>query len=198
MLAIQVRWGDAGAELALPYRGSAYMPAAQRLIGLLRREGLLSGQVHPLVRVRFHLLDRLKSLDTVIHLPGHLAACFDAAEIPARRLGEQWADLARQAADRLQRLQTDHGRWSWQKESFPILADEIDRLEARRRELAGREPKSPALREVWKQLKLLQRDLLDATVRRIALRLAGGSTGLLGQPRGPLAVVRRVGRAGFL
>jgi hypothetical protein len=169
MLAIQVRWTGAGAELALPYRGSVYMSAAQRLIGLLQREGLLSGQVHPLVRIRFHLLDRLKSLDTVIRLPDHLAACFDAAEVSAKKLGQQWADLARQASARLHQFQMEQGRQGWQKENFPVLVAEVDRLEARRRELAAREPKSPAIREVWKQLKLLRRDLLDATVRRIAL-----------------------------
>jgi hypothetical protein len=49
-----------------------------------------------------------------------------------------------------------------------MLASEIDRLDARRRELASREPKSPALREVWKQLKPLHRDLTDATLRQIA------------------------------
>jgi hypothetical protein len=169
MLAIHVRWGPAGAELALPYRGSAYMPAAQQLVGLWRREGLLSGQVRPLVRVRFHLLDRMKSLDTVIRLPAHLATCFDAAEIPARELSRRWADLARQAKERLTQFQTDEGRRAWQKHSFPVLAAEMDRLEARRRELAAREPKSPAIREVWQQLKLLRQDLLDSTVRQIAL-----------------------------
>jgi hypothetical protein len=169
LLPIQVRWGPAGAELALPYRGSAYMPAAQQLIGLWRREGLLNGQVRPLVRVRFHLLDRMKSLDTVIRLPAHLAACFDAAEIPARELGRRWADLARQAQERLTQFKTDEGRLAWQRHSFPVLVAEMDRLEARRRDLAAREPKSPAIREVWQQLKTLRRDLLDSTLRQIAL-----------------------------
>jgi hypothetical protein len=115
MLAIQARWGPAGAELALPHRGSVYMPAAQQLVGLLRREGVLTGEVRPLVRVRFCLLDRIRSLDTVIHLPDHLAGCFGAAEVPARRLGERWADLAREARERLERFKTDEGQRTWQR-----------------------------------------------------------------------------------
>jgi hypothetical protein len=154
--------------LALPHRGSVYMPAAQQLVGLLRREGVLTGEVRPLVRVRFCLLDRIRSLDTVIHLPDHLAGCFGAAEVPARRLGERWADLAREARERLERFKTDEGQRTWQRESQGMLASEIDRLDARRRELASREPKSPALREVWKRLKPLHRDLTDATLRQIA------------------------------
>jgi hypothetical protein len=168
MLAIQVRWGPGGAELALPHRGSFYMSAAQQLVGLLRRAGVLAGEVRPLVRVRFRLLDRIRSLDTVIRLPEHLAGAFGAAEVPARRLGEQWADLAREASERLERFKTDEGRRTWQRDSHAMLASEIGRLDARRRELAAREPKSPALREVWKQLKPLQRDLADATLRQIA------------------------------
>ncbi len=168
MLAVQLRWGAAGAELALPHRGSVYMSAARNLIGLLRREGLLAGPVQPLVRVRFHLLDRIGSLNTVIRLPDHLAVCFDAAEVPASQLGERWADLAHQARWRLEQFRTDPGRRSWQRDTFPVPTGELDRLEARRRELAAREPKSPALREVWKQLKSFQRDVLDATVRQIA------------------------------
>ncbi|MCJ7544582.1 MAG: hypothetical protein MUP47_08495 [Phycisphaerae bacterium] len=168
MLAVQVRWGPGGAELALPRRGSFYMPAAQRLGALLRREGLLTGPIRALVRVRFRLLDRIRSLDTVIRLPDHLAACFDTAEVPARRLGEQWEQLTRQAAARLEQFKTDPGRRAWQRESFGVLTGEIDRLDARRRELSAREPTSPALREVWKQLKPLHRDLVDATLRQIA------------------------------
>lgn len=168
MLAVQVRWGEDGQELALPHRGSFYMPAAQRLVGLMRREGLLTGPVRPLVRVRFGLLDRMRSLDAAIRLPNHLVACFGAEEIPARQLGERWAEVARQASERLEQFKSDEGRRAWQRKSQGVLVGEIDRLDARRRELAAREPKAPALRDVWKQLKPLQRDLLDATVRQIA------------------------------
>ncbi len=168
MLAIQVRWGPDGAELALPYRGSSYMPAAQHLAARLVEEGLLTGEVRPLVRVRFHLLDRLGRLDTILRLPEHLAACFGAVEVPASRLAAEYGELARQAAERLEGFGSDDGRRQWQRENCPALAAEADRLDARRRELAARDPKSPAIREVWKQLKAVQTDLLAATLSQIA------------------------------
>ena len=169
VLAIQVRWGDRGAELALPYRGSAYVPAAQHLAGQLSRQGLLVGEVRPLLRVRFHMLDRMRQLDTVIRLPEHLAKEFGTDEVPARRLAEGCGELARQAGERLEQFKSVSGRRQWQRDNYPTLLGEVERLDARRRELAAREPKSPAIRQVWKQLKVLQADLLAQTLGRIAL-----------------------------
>ena len=168
LLVIQVRIGPAGEPLALPYRGSPYMPAAFALERKLYDAGLLLGEVRPVVRVRLRLLDRLASLDTVIRLPWHLAAAFGRGEIPARELAAGHAGVAADAAGRLEVFRTAAGREKWQTDTFPGLTGQIGQLDARRRRLARADAKSEELRAVWKQLKAARVDLLDRTLRQIA------------------------------
>ncbi len=168
LLVIQVRLDGPGEPLALPYRGSLYIPAADHLAGAFCRHGLLPARLHPVVRVRFHLLDRLRSLETLIRLPAHLAPCFGKDEIPARQLGEAWADLAAQARQRLETIRDPADRQKWQRQNFPKLWAQIEELDKRRRELAGKNPKSEEIRGLWKQAKSLTIELLDRTVRQIA------------------------------
>jgi len=168
LLAIQVRLGEQGQPLALPYRGSLYMPAAARLAGKLSAANMLPGKLQPLLRVRFRLLDRLKDLDTVIVLPEHLHGYFGGSEIPARRLGEEYAAVASQAAAGLEAFRTPQGRRRWQEENFPGLLQEMAELDRRRRQLAKIDPKSPEIRDVWKRMKAIQVRLLDQALRRIA------------------------------
>jgi len=169
VLVTQVRMGPAGEPLALPHRGSLYMPAAHAFARNLAAAGLLPGELRPVVRVRLRLLDRLRSLDTPIRLPGHLAEAMGAEEVPARALGEAHADLVADAAGRLAAFRDEATRDRWQRESFPEAAAEIDALDRRRRELAARDPKAPELRDIWKRLRALQTDRLAALVRRIDL-----------------------------
>ena len=52
---------------------------------------------------------------------------------------------------------------------FAKLLDEIGTLDARRRTLAqGSPPPATEIREVWKQMKSLQADVLTHTVEQIA------------------------------
>jgi hypothetical protein len=60
LLVIQARLGAGGAPLALPFRGSLYMPASRWLEKRLVEAGLLLERPQPIVRVRFLLLDRLR------------------------------------------------------------------------------------------------------------------------------------------
>jgi hypothetical protein len=168
LLVTQARIGPAGEPLALPYRGSLYMPAAARLVEKLAASGLLPGKLQPIVRVRFHLLDRLRSLDTVIRLPDHLAACFGEAEVPARRLGESYLALAQEAAKGLAELRDDASRKAWQEKHFPELAGRIAELEARRRAMAESSCTPEQMSAIWKEIKGLQLRLLDETLRKIA------------------------------
>ena len=167
VLVSQVRLGPGGDALAVPYRGSLYMPAAHRFARKLAAAGLLGGELKPVLRVRLRLLDRLRSLATPIRLPAHLAAAFGAEEIPARRLGEHHADVAAEAGGRLAAFRDASARERWQRESFPEIVDEIAGLDNRRREIAPRDPKAPELREIWKRSRGLAAELLDRTVRQI-------------------------------
>jgi len=168
LLVIQARLCPGGDELAVPYRGSQYMPAAHRLAENLATDGLLPGELRPLVRVRFHLLDHLKKLDTVVRLPEAIAGYFGRGEVPARQLGENYAALAAEAAQRLEAFKDDSARNKWQRDSFPRIFQAIDELEHRRRELATRNPKSAEIRQLGRQQKQLQTDLLKKLVEQIS------------------------------
>jgi len=168
LLVIQARVGESGEELALPYRGSLYMPAAELLVQKLASHHLMPTPLRPIVRVRLHLLDRMRSLETIVRLPAHLARAFGRDQIPARVLGENYAALARQAAERLESFRTEAGRREWREQNCGEALATIDELDARRRELAKTDPKSPEIREVWKRIKALKVEVLSATVGRIA------------------------------
>ena len=169
LLAIQVRCGRDGRPLALPYRGSLYMPASTRLAAKLSAAGLLPGRLHPIIRIRFGFLDRLRSLKTPIRLPEYLRGHFGADVIRADQLGEAHADLIRQARGRLESFRTPAGRNRWQEQNFAGLLAEIERLDSVRRDLARQHPKDSKIRQVWKQIKDLQTRLLDATLQQVAV-----------------------------
>ena len=169
LMVLQARYGPSGQPLALPRLGSLYVPAANRLAQKLAAEGLLAGELSPIVRVRFRLLDRMRSLDTVLRLPRHLAACFGRDEIPARELGDAHSELAREAARRLARLRDDASRGPLQSELFPGLVAGIQGIEERRRQMAQSSCTPEQMSDVWRQSKELQRQLLEATLRQIAV-----------------------------
>lgn len=168
LLTLQVRAGSTGQPLALPFGGSVYMPASFALERLTRDRGLLSHTVQPIVRVRFHFLDRLRELETVICLPEHLQPYFGRRGVPAKDLGNEWLAIQSQARERLEKFRDAAYQIEWSRQAQPDLAQEIARLESRRRELAAVNSKDPQLRLLWKALKPLQTRQLEATVRQIA------------------------------
>lgn len=168
VLVLQARYGREGRSLALPHRGSIYMPAAHRLERLLREQGLLREEVHPVFRVRFFLLDRLRKLDAPIVLPPYLRPYFGRGEVPARQLGESWRDLAAQAAKRLESFKDEAFRLRWRNGAFADVVAEIDALDRRRRELAATAPKGAEIRNIWNDIKLRRVEMLDGLVRQIA------------------------------
>jgi hypothetical protein len=167
LLVSQVRMGPAGDALAVPYRGSAYMPGAHALVRKLAAAAMIDGPPRPIVRVRLRLLDRLRELDTPIRLPAWLAEAVGDEEVPARRLGQAWQDLASQARSRLDSFRYDAARRQWQQREMPDLHAKIAALDVRKRELAKINPKDPELRVIWKEVSGLQTTILDRTVRRI-------------------------------
>ena len=167
LLVIQARIGSAGRELALPYRGSQYVPAAHLLAEKLRSARMLPGQLRPIVRVRFRLLDRMMDVGTVLRLPEHLRWYFSADQAPACELARNHTELARQARARLESFRDQAGRSLWQRQAFPRIAEEVDALDRRRRELAAKDPKAPDIRELGKQQKRLELRLLRELLVRI-------------------------------
>ena len=168
LLVIQARVGAAGRPLALPYRGSPYVPAAHRLAAELAAQGLLPGPLQPIVRVRLRFLDRLTAISEPIRLPEYLAAAFGQDEIPAAELGRNYADLAAEAAARLESFRTEAGRRQWQRDNLRDLLRRIDDLDSRRRKLAESAPPPEQIRGLWQQIKPLQVELLARTVDQIA------------------------------
>ncbi len=167
LLVCQVRMGAGGDSLAMPYRGSVYTPAAHLLMRKLDAAGLLPDRPRPITRVRFHLLDRLRSLDTPIRLPPHLAAAMGGEQVPAGRLGDAWADLAAEAARRLEAFGENAGRAEWLRAACPEMLAEVAALDARRRDLAAVNMKDPQLRRMSHRSRELEQRMLDRLVRQI-------------------------------
>ena len=168
VLAIQVRMGDAGGPLALPYRGSLYMPASHRLAKKLAAAGLLTAPLRPIVRVRFRLLERMRSVDTTIRLPEHLAEAFGRGELPASEFAEACPALSAEAAGRLESLKTPQGRKQWQGRCFPAQVAELAEIDQRRRELARTDPDPEKIRPLSHRARALEAELLDLGLRQIA------------------------------
>lgn len=168
LLVTQARIGPSGQPLALPYRGSAYMPSAHRLAAKLAAAGLLPGTLQPVVRVRFRLLDRMESLDTAIRLPEYLAPSFGKSEVTAKELAEHWAAVASDANARLKRLSAPATRQQCQEDLFPELMQRIGELERQRREMAQGDCTPEQMSAIWKESKEAQVRLLGETIHQIA------------------------------
>lgn len=168
LLIIQARIGSAGRPLVLPHRGSAYMPAVNRLVERLAEQGLMPAELHPIIRVRFHLLDRMASLDAIIRLPGHLVPYFGRAEVTAKELAAEHEAIAKAAAQRLEAFQDEKARQAWQRENLPELTQALAANEERRRQLAFADTTPEQMSGIWTETKALQLELLDQTLRQIA------------------------------
>lgn len=175
VLALQARMGDGGARLALPHRGSLYIPASHRLGSKLlarrARSAVAAKRLpdgwQPVLRVRFRLLDRMRELSTTLDLPDHLAAWFGRARVSAADLGAHWADAMAEAKSRLAAFRTADGRAQWQQQACGDLAKRRGELDSLRRRLAEEDPKQPRIREVSREVKAVETELLERTVRRI-------------------------------
>ncbi|MFP4106517.1 MAG: hypothetical protein ACLFVU_10560 [Phycisphaerae bacterium] len=167
LLVTQVRIGDRGGPLALPENGSLYMPTAHHLAAKLTEQNLLPGKPQPVLRVRFHLLDRMSGLNTRIRLPEYLQAAFGEEIVPADEIARRWQPLAEEAKQRLASFSDESARKQWQRQAFPDTMDEIDRLNDRRRELAQIDPKSEEIREASHRVRELENEMLDGTVEQI-------------------------------
>lgn len=168
LLVIQLRLGEKGVPLALPYQGSLYMPAADALASKLVKQGLISGDLQPIVRVRFHLPERMKRLETIIRLPEHLVGYFGREEVSAREFGENYADIVGEATDRLESFRDGAARERWQRKRFGETIEQIEELSRRQREAAAQAAKSPRARALWQQIKSRRQEVLAGTVRQIA------------------------------
>ncbi|MDP6542687.1 MAG: hypothetical protein QGH60_01775 [Phycisphaerae bacterium] len=168
VLVMQARIGPDGRALALPYRGSLYLPASNRLAEKLTAADMMPGELQPIVRVRLGFLDALKTIETPIRLPEYLRGAMDADIVPASRLGSQWRELVTDARERLESFRTDDGRRRWRERTQGVLLEEMDRLDAARRDLAATDPKGPEIRALSKQSRQIDARILDAAVEQIA------------------------------
>jgi hypothetical protein len=168
VLVIQARIGPAGQALALPYRGSLYMPAANRLAEKLISAGMIPDQLQPIVRVQLGFLDALGEVKTPIRLPGYLRAAMGGDMLPAQRLAAVWRELVADARQRLESFKTDSGRLGWQEQTQQTRIEEIHQLDQTRRNLAKTDPKGPDIRQLSKQSRQLGAQIAEATVEQIA------------------------------
>lgn len=164
VLVIQARLAGGGAPLVLPHRGSLYTPASDRFVELLVEHDLLHDKLHPILRVRFHLLDRLGELDIPIGLPPHLAEAMGQDVVSSSELASSWRGLRDGARDRIERMKTDEGREAVQREQFGDLVERIESLKEKQKHLGKSGAPHAQMRAVWEDVKSLQAELLQETV----------------------------------
>jgi len=168
VLVIQARIGPNGRALALPHRGSLYMPAADRLADKLTQADLLDGELQPVVRVRLGFLDALKTIETPIRLPQYLQAAMGEEVIPASDLGRQWRELIDTARQRLETFQSPQGPDQWRRQTCADELNQLDQLDRKRRELARSDPKGAEIRNLSKQAKQISSRMLESQLLQIA------------------------------
>lgn len=141
--------------LALPWQGSLYMPAARRLQTLL--EPLLHLNPAPVLRVRFHFLDHLATLDTPIRLPDWLAPLFPSQTLPANTFPPLLRQRQQNAAQTLATLTADPDAITPFIDSLnPGRANQINHLQTQRLRLSADPSTRTRAIPLWQQQKQLQ------------------------------------------
>ncbi len=167
LLVLQTRLLPGGMPLALPDHGSIYMPVAHRFAALVAEAGLLPDGLAPIVRVHFHLLDRLGETKIPITLPEHLQRFTGLETLPAKTLASdyrQWIDTA-----------NDQITAYRQCETLPAMLRRFDakqtaQLDVMRndnRQLAQDNPKSPELRTRSQAIRQSETTLLGNLIRHL-------------------------------
>ena len=167
LLVVQVRLKPGGGALALPHHGSPYMPAAHAFESKMRASGMLPWDVLPVYRIRFRFIEHWRSCTTTIRLPEYLCEAFGTAELPADRLAEALPDVVAKARAALDAAQTTSGRERLLETAHPEAYERRRTLEQRRRELARTPQGRREASGLWKQVKVLDRELLQRYVDTI-------------------------------
>lgn len=171
LLVLQARMGEDGRALALPYRGSSYMPAAYAFERELCAENLISEPIHPIYRVKINFLDSLRESSVMIRLPDHLAGAFGREELPACTFAEQLPDIVDMAQTALWRATSDTGRRQLLEELTPSLEAAANELEQTRRTLAANPETRDKASALWDDLKALRQRQWETFVDFIVARL---------------------------
>ena len=168
LLLAQVRVGPEGRPLALPHLGSLYSPAAHGLSRRLEAAGLLPEPLHPILRVRLRLLDRMGDLRTTIQMPTHLVDAFGHDEVSSADFSANYRSVIGKARERLESLRDDRLREEWLTRTLPVETHAIAGLEARKRDVAQLDPKNPEIRILWKRIRQLRAARLNHLMSRIS------------------------------
>ncbi len=171
LLVLQARSGPLGAPLALPYRGSAYMPAALAFEQALRQAKLLPEPLHPILRVRLRFLDSLRHSTTQVRLPRHLRPAFESTELPAAEFAARLPTVLQRARHDLELLAQPDQRDRLLACLAPDFALEIEGLEASRRQFAANPASRPQAAALWDRIKILRRQQTEILVDHVVATL---------------------------
>ncbi|MFB1486967.1 MULTISPECIES: hypothetical protein [unclassified Thiocapsa] len=169
LFALQVRVGATAHPLALPHRGSSYLPTTHRLHQLLANSGLWRDFCQPILRVRLHFLSHLSGCRTPVHLPEALATVLGRDWMPAGELAACVKPIAEEARQQLQAMTDPSERSAWLTRSFSTLTAEIGAIARQRRESARAGAAAADLRALWEQERDLTRRRLSAWLERVML-----------------------------
>ncbi|MDT8390061.1 MAG: hypothetical protein RRC34_06090 [Lentisphaeria bacterium] len=168
LLVLQARSGPGGDALALPYRGSSYMPTARLLEKKLARANILSVPVKPVYRIKLNFPQSLRHAQTILQLPPHLARSFGVTEIRAADFAEQMETVSTQNQAALTACEQAEGRQALMRRLTPELEEEAAALDSRRKEVARNPETRHLAADLWDDVKRLRKrqweTFMDAVV----------------------------------
>lgn len=158
LLVLQARMEPGGDSLALPYRGSSYMPTARLLEEKLKANKVLPSPVKPVYRIKLNFLQSLRHAQTILQLPPHLARSFGVTEIRAEDFAEQLDSVFKKNHATLEACQHADGRQALIRELAPALEEKATALDARRKEVARNPETRHLAADLWDEVKVIRQN----------------------------------------
>ena len=171
LLVLQARLAPAGDSLALPYRGSSYMPTARLLEQKLQARNILASPVKPVYRIKLNFLQSLRRARTILQLPPHLARSFGETEIRAVDFADQLETVLTRNQAFLDTCLKDDGRQTLMGELTPALEEKAAALDTRRKEVA-RNPETRHLASgMWDEVKKIRKEQWETFIDTVVARI---------------------------
>lgn len=143
------------------------MPAAHKLSSLLDSAGMLPCTLSPVIRVRFHLLDQLDGIKTIIRPPDYLASQFNSETITASDLAASHRQIRENAISRLEMYTDAERREKWIMDQHPETVEQINVLKQRKMEVIRANSSDPAARDIWLKIRELHASLLKSHIEQV-------------------------------
>ena len=158
LLVILVRLRGIDNDLVLPYNGSLYTPAANKLVEKLIAHEFIDRPARSIKRVKLNFIHNWHGLDTTIKLPKYLQRTF-GQQITADEFSRIFEEKMEAASAELTMCLDKASRKTWSEQQFPALFQKITELEELRKNYGQDPEKRHLCHQLWSELKPLQKQL---------------------------------------